>query len=79
MVDIKIPPSPSDAAVRVRTGKTWPEWFAFLDAAGAENMTHQQIIAYLIDEHEISSWWQQMVALTYEQARGLRDEHRRIF
>jgi uncharacterized protein YndB with AHSA1/START domain len=67
----------SDEAVRVRTGKTWPEWFHLLDTAGATGMTHQQIVAYLVREHGLGSWWQQMVTVTYEQARGLREKHQR--
>ena len=39
----------SDAAVKERTGKTWPEWFKILDKAGAKKMRHQDISAYLND------------------------------
>jgi len=65
----------SDAAVRTKTGHTWPEWFAILDAAGAQQMTHQQIVAYLVEHHNVGSWWQQMVTVSYEQERGLRAKH----
>ena len=30
-------------AVQKRTGKSWDEWFAILDGAGAKTMTHQEI------------------------------------
>ena len=40
-------PRLSDAAVQAKTGKTWQEWFAVLDAAGARAMDHQSIAAYL--------------------------------
>jgi hypothetical protein len=42
-------PSPrlSDAAVEAKTGKTWQEWFSVFDAAGARQMHHQRIAAYL--------------------------------
>ena len=63
----------SDEAVEAKTGKNWSRWFKHLDAAGARKMTHQEIVAHLRDKHEVRSWWQQMVAVTYEQARGLRD------
>ena len=66
-------PRTSDEAVEARTGKTWSRWFKHLDAAGAKKMTHQEIVAHLRDKHEVRAWWQQMVAVTYEQARGLRD------
>ncbi len=65
----------SDEAVRARTGKGWEEWFAILDAAGAVNMGHKEIVAYLVEHHEAPGWWQQMIAVTYEQARGLREKH----
>ncbi len=63
----------SDEAVESKTGKTWSRWFKHLDAAGGKKMTHQEIVAHLRDKHDVRSWWQQMVAVTYEQARGLRD------
>jgi uncharacterized protein YndB with AHSA1/START domain len=66
-------PRLSDEAVEARTGKNWSRWFKHLDAAGAKKMTHQQIVAHLRDKHDVREWWQQMVAVTYEQARGLRD------
>ena len=68
-------PRMSDEAVQAKTGKTWSRWFKHLDAAGAKKMTHQQIVAHLRDKHDVRAWWQQMVAVTYEQARGLRDIH----
>jgi uncharacterized protein YndB with AHSA1/START domain len=70
-----IKPRMSDDAVEAKTGKTWSRWFKHLDAAGAKKMTHQEIVAHLRDKHRVRPWWQQMVAVTYEQARGLRDLH----
>lgn len=70
-------PLTSDAAVAAKTGKSWAQWFAVLDAAGANKMSHKEIVAYLRDNHDIGSWWQQMVTVGYEQARGLREKHAR--
>ena len=67
----------SDEAVSAKTGKTWPQWFAFLDKAGATKWSHKEIVAYLNQEHGVGSWWQQMVTVTYEQARGLRAKHQK--
>lgn len=67
----------SDEAVRAKTGKTWKEWFAILDKAGAEKMTHQEIVKYLNTKQGVGPWWQQMVTVTYEQARGLREMHQK--
>ena len=62
----------TDAAVVAKTGKTWSEWFSILDAAGAEQMDHRSIVAYLSRAHVVSPWWQQMVTVTYEQERVRR-------
>ena len=70
-------PRMSDEAVESKTGKTWSRWFKHLDAAGATKMSHQEIVAHLVDKHGIRPWWQQMIAVTYEQARGLRDKHQK--
>ena len=65
----------SDEAVEAKTGKNWSRWFKHLDAAGGKKMTHQEIVAHLRDKHDVRPWWTQMVAVTYEQARGLREKH----
>jgi uncharacterized protein YndB with AHSA1/START domain len=67
----------SDAAVKAKTGKAWSEWFKILDAAGAKRMTHQEIVALLSKKHGVGPWWQQMVTVTYEQARGLREKYQK--
>ena len=62
----------SDEAVQAKTGRTWPEWFAILDAASAQQMTHQQIVAYLHTEQGVGPWWQQMVTVTYERSQPVK-------
>jgi uncharacterized protein YndB with AHSA1/START domain len=68
-------PRMSDAAVKAKTGQTWKEWFTVLDKAGAKKMTHQEIVKLLNTSYGVGPWWQQMVTVTYEQQRGLRDRH----
>ena len=68
-------PRMSDEAVKAKTGKKWNQWFTILDKAGAKKMTHQEIVKFLNSQHEVGPWWQQMVTVTYEQARGLREKH----
>jgi uncharacterized protein YndB with AHSA1/START domain len=75
MATKSIKPRMSDDAVESKTGKNWSRWFKHLDAAGAKKMTHQEITAHLSEKHGVRPWWTQMVAVTYEQARGLRDKH----
>jgi len=70
-------PRMSDDAVKAKTGKTWKEWFAILDKAGAKKMTHQEIVKYLNSEQGMGPWWQQMVTATYEQKIGRRAEHQK--
>jgi hypothetical protein len=65
----------SDEAVQATTGKTWQEWFKILDAAGAKKMSHKAIVAFLNQKYDVSTWWKQMVTVTYEQARGMREKH----
>ena len=70
-------PRMSDAAVKAKTGKTWKEWFAILDKAGARKMTHQDIVKFLSSKHTVGPWWQQMVTVNYEQQSGMRQNHER--
>jgi hypothetical protein len=67
----------SNNAVYTRTGRTWQEWFAILDASGAINMKHKEIAQSLYQKHRVSTWWSQMITVTYEQERGLRDKHQK--
>ncbi len=77
MPSTKTSPRMSDEAVKAKTGKVWKEWFSILDRAGAKKMTHQEIAKYLHNDHDVGPWWTQMVTVTYEQDRGLRDKHQR--
>jgi uncharacterized protein YndB with AHSA1/START domain len=72
-----IAPRMSDEAVKAKTGKDWKEWFAILDKAGARKLSHQEIVKYLHTKQGLGPWWQQMVTVTYEQGRGLRELHQK--
>ncbi len=65
----------SEPAVTKATGKSWKEWFALLDEAGAKLLSHRDIASLIDQRHEIGGWWSQMVTVAYEQARGLRQKH----
>ena len=62
-------------ALREATGRDWDEWLEALDAAGAEDLSHKEIVSHLDREHgdETNSWWRQSIAVGYEQARGKRE------
>ena len=61
-----------DEALNTATGRGWDEWFTLLDAAGAADWTHPQIVRWLAEEHAVPAWWCQGVTVGFEQARGLR-------
>ena len=61
----------TDSAVKEATGRDWKGWTRALDAAGAVELNHKQLVAHLAREVE-SSWWRQSIAVAYEQARGKR-------
>ena len=61
-----------DEAVRAKTGRTWTEWIATLDAAGARDMAHSEIATLLHERFGVPGWWTQMVTVGYEQATGKR-------
>lgn len=63
----------SDDAVSKATGRNWAGWLEFLDGQGAQKMDHKEIVALLASPGGIvNGWWQQSIAIGYEQARGLR-------
>jgi hypothetical protein len=64
-----------EAAVRRATGKGWHDWFEQLDRAGAKAMDHRAIVAVLSKVRGLPGWWQQMITVAYERARGLRRRH----
>lgn len=64
----------SDAAVQRRTGQTWPEWVAALDAAGAGSLDHAAIAVHVREQWpDIGGWWAQTVTVAYERIRGRRE------
>lgn len=67
--------SVSDEAVKAKTGKTWKQWFAVLDKASGQSLSHKDIVTVLEDKHGVPPWWCQMVTVEYERARGLRARH----
>jgi hypothetical protein len=68
-------PQISSEAVKAKTGKTWDEWFALLDANGCAKMDHREIVAVLLKIFHVEDWWQQMNNVSYEQASSKRLLH----
>jgi hypothetical protein len=61
-----------DETVRAKTGKTWGQWIAALDKAGARTMEHGEIASLLHEKFGVPGWWSQMVTVGYEQSVGKR-------
>ena len=66
-------PGMSDAAVRAKTGRTWKQWVATLDADRAFQLPHRDIARLLASKYEVPAWWSQMVTVGYERLKGLRE------
>lgn len=64
-------------AVLKATGRAWEEWLRVLDRAGAKTLPHREIAMLVSRKFSIPGWWSQMVAVGYEQARGLRQPGQR--
>ncbi|WP_420130410.1 SRPBCC family protein [Longimicrobium sp.] len=62
----------SDDAVRAATGRTPAEWEAQLDARGAADLLHKQIVAQLQELGVERGWWRQMLTVDYERRKGKR-------
>ena len=62
----------SPEAVRKATGRLPEEWFAVLDLAGGQGMSHKDIAILLNAQYGVSPWWSQHVTVEYERVRGMR-------
>jgi hypothetical protein len=68
----------TDANLRQNTGKGWREWFRILDARGAQERKHGEIVRYLMGEHGVPGWWAQAITVGYERSRGLRAKYQTL-
>lgn len=67
-----VKPIMTDAGITAKTGHGWDYWFAALDKAGAAKLDHKGITALLDKKFKPGPWWGQMIAVSYERARGIR-------
>lgn len=70
-------PKVSDEAVKRATGRDWREWCRLLDKERAASMGHADIARLVDEKFNGGPWWSQMVAVGYEQLRGLRVVHQK--
>ncbi len=62
----------TDDAIKSRTGKDWTQWFKALDKAGAAKLDHKAIARLAREDMGAGPWYGQMIAVSYERARGIR-------
>lgn len=55
------------------TGHDLEHWFKVLDKFGTKN--HTKAADYLYSEHKVKAWHGQMITVTWERSRGLRQEN----
>jgi hypothetical protein len=67
-----VKPIMTEAGITAKTGKGWDHWFKALDKAGAAKLDHKGIVAVLNQKMKVGPWWGQMIAVSYERARGIR-------
>ena len=67
-----VKPIMTDAGITAKTGKGWDHWFAALDKAGAAKLNHKAIAHLAAGKMKAGPWWGQMIAVSYERARGIR-------
>jgi hypothetical protein len=72
-----VQPIMTNAAIKARTGGDWDHWFAVLDKRGAAKLDHKAIVEFLYKKMKVGPWWGQMIAVSYERARGLRVANQR--
>ena len=59
-------------AVERATGYPWDHWFAHLDERQATDLDHREIVSLLATAGVEQPWWQQQIAVGYEQERSMR-------
>lgn len=65
-------PDASDALVTEKTGRSWDEWVALIDAGPGRDAGHTAIATWLRDAHGVDAWWAQGVTVGYERITGIR-------
>lgn len=66
----------SDSVIKNKTGRSWSEWVALLDAEKSAEKPHRDIARY-VNSLGVPSWWTQGVTVGYERIKGLREKTQR--
>jgi len=71
------PPAIGEEKVKAATGRGWMGWFVILNNMKATTLPHKEVARRLKEEHGAPAWWSQMIAVSYERARGGRKTNER--
>tara|TARA_B110001454_G_C12723308_1_gene436521 strand:+ start:62756 stop:63406 length:651 start_codon:yes stop_codon:yes gene_type:complete len=64
----------SNESIIKHTGKSWDTWIEVLKKAGAENLSHKEIVQLLNTKYKLKPWFQQIVTGGFEVHIGRRRE-----
>lgn len=73
-IEIKADQPSDDAAAKKATGRTLPEWYALLDAAGGPARGRREIGQELMTTYKLDPWWSSTINCGYEAAHGLLEK-----
>lgn len=65
--------SVSEESLKNATGKSWPDWFNYLNKINAQHLTHKEIAATLQESAGVPGWWAQTITVEYERKIGRRE------
>lgn len=65
--------SVSEESLKNATGKSWPDWFDYLDRIKARQLSHKEIAANLQETAGMKGWWAQTITVEYERKIGRRE------
>lgn len=73
--DVRVPRGELSNKTAIKsTGHDLEYWFKVLDKFGKAN-GHTKAAEYLYSEHQVQAWHAQMITVTWERSRGLRQEN----
>jgi hypothetical protein len=65
--------SVSNESIKNATGKSWPDWFDYLDKIKARQLSHKEIATTLQEAAGATGWWAQTITVEYERKIGRRE------
>ncbi len=64
----------TDESVKAATGRTWAEWFAYLDVRGGPSQGRREIGNHLYADLKVDHWWVSAINVQYESHCGVKEK-----